>query len=57
MKTETTHMRETIERVLKILARDTVTNEDYQEARIQLYEALGTGRSDAQGIVEAEDMR
>jgi RNase adaptor protein for sRNA GlmZ degradation len=51
--TEVGTMREDIERALQLLA--TGREIDTQEARIQLYEALGCVRGDAQGIVEAED--
>jgi hypothetical protein len=45
--------KELFEEAMRLLTTDTNT----EEARILLYEAIGCTRGDAQGIVEAEDMR
>lgn len=56
LESNATHTRETMERVANLLADDDTTTSASIEARIQLYEALGCTRGDAQGIVEAQDL-
>jgi hypothetical protein len=53
---ETTEVK-MIENVCKLLSQRTVSKNDLYEARVTLYEILGCTRSDAQGIVDAEDLQ
>jgi hypothetical protein len=48
---------EAIASVCAILAQKNITKSDIYEARVELYELLGCTRSDAQGVVDAEDIK